>query len=107
MIVSGDKAGEASEDRGVTAEVVQHALHALIARTLARRQASKPMNADLIIENADVIYTCAGPAPRRGLNQRDATPVARASIASWQGVSSMSARPSSAAPRSLSYRTPP
>jgi imidazolonepropionase len=43
------------------------------------------MNADLIIENADVIYTCAGPAPRRGVNQRDATPVARASIASWQG----------------------
>ncbi len=43
------------------------------------------MNADLIIENADVIYTCAGPAPRRGPNQRDATPVARASIASWQG----------------------
>ncbi len=43
------------------------------------------MNADLIIENADVIYTCAGPAPRRGVNQRDATPIARASIASWQG----------------------
>ena len=43
------------------------------------------LNADLIIENADLIYTCAGPAPRRGVNQRDATPVARASIASWQG----------------------
>jgi imidazolonepropionase len=44
------------------------------------------MHADLIIENADVAYTCAGSAPRRGRTQRDAAPVARASIASQRGT---------------------
>jgi imidazolonepropionase len=44
------------------------------------------MHADLIIENADVVYTCAGPAPRRGRAQRDAAPIAGASIASEHGT---------------------
>ena len=43
------------------------------------------MNADLIIENADAIYTCAGPAPRRGRDQRHASPIANASVASLHG----------------------
>lgn len=43
------------------------------------------MNADLLIENADVIYTCAGPAPRRGALQRDAGAATHASIAALGG----------------------
>jgi imidazolonepropionase len=43
------------------------------------------LTADLIIDNADTMYTCAGPAPRRGLAQREATPLRRASIASYRG----------------------
>jgi imidazolonepropionase len=42
-------------------------------------------NADLVIENADLIYTCAGPAPRRGPAQREVSPLPRASIASFEG----------------------
>jgi imidazolonepropionase len=41
--------------------------------------------ADLIVENADIVYTCAGPAPRCGDAQRDATPLRRTSIASNRG----------------------
>jgi imidazolonepropionase len=43
------------------------------------------LTADLIVENADTIYTCAGRAPRRGSAQREATPVSGGSIASFQG----------------------
>ena len=43
------------------------------------------MNADFLIENADRIYTCRGPAPRRGPAQRDAGPIERASVAAWRG----------------------
>jgi imidazolonepropionase len=43
------------------------------------------MIADLLIENADIVYTCAGPAPRRGSAQRDASPLTRGSIASHRG----------------------
>jgi imidazolonepropionase len=43
------------------------------------------MRADLIIEHADVVYTCAGPAPRRGSEQRNASPLPRASVASHRG----------------------
>jgi imidazolonepropionase len=43
------------------------------------------MRADLVIDNADVIYTCAGPAPRRGAEQQNASPVPRASLASYRG----------------------
>ena len=43
------------------------------------------MQADLIVDNADLVYTCAGPAPRRGRAQREATPIARATVASHDG----------------------
>ena len=43
------------------------------------------MTADVILENADAIYTCAGPAPRRGADQRDASLLAPASIAALNG----------------------
>jgi len=43
------------------------------------------MRADLVIDNADVIYTCAGPAPRRGAEQKNASPLPRATIASYRG----------------------
>jgi imidazolonepropionase len=42
--------------------------------------------ADFVIEHASLIATCAGPAPRRGIAQRDITPLRDASIASHQGV---------------------
>ena len=42
--------------------------------------------ADFLIENATLVATCAGPAPRRGAAQRDITPLRDASIASHQGV---------------------
>jgi imidazolonepropionase len=42
--------------------------------------------ADFVIENASLVATCAGPAPRRGAAQRDITPLRDASIASHQGV---------------------
>ena len=42
--------------------------------------------ADFVIEHASLVATCAGPAPRRGVAQRDITPIADASIASHQGV---------------------
>ena len=43
------------------------------------------MNADFLIENADRVYTCRGPAPRRGPAQRDAGAIERASVAAWRG----------------------
>jgi len=42
--------------------------------------------ADFLIENASLVATCAGPAPRRGAAQRDITPLHDASIAAHQGV---------------------
>jgi imidazolonepropionase len=44
------------------------------------------MDADLLIFNADRLYTCQGPAPRRGAEQRDAGLIEHAAIASFQGV---------------------
>jgi imidazolonepropionase len=41
--------------------------------------------ADFLIEHADLIVTCAGPAPRRGAGQREVSPLRRASIASYRG----------------------
>lgn len=41
--------------------------------------------ADLLIEHADVIATCAGPAPRAGPAQREMTPLYRSTIAAHQG----------------------
>jgi imidazolonepropionase len=42
--------------------------------------------ADFVIEHADLVATCGGPAPRRGAAQRDITPIRDASIAAHQGV---------------------
>jgi imidazolonepropionase len=42
--------------------------------------------ADFVIERADLVATCAGPAPRRGVAQRDIASLRDASIASHQGV---------------------
>jgi imidazolonepropionase len=44
------------------------------------------MDADLLIFDADRLYTCQGPAPRRGADQRDAGLIAHAAIASFEGV---------------------
>jgi imidazolonepropionase len=43
------------------------------------------MLADFILHDADVVYTCEGLAPKRGVEQRDAHPIERASVASHQG----------------------
>jgi imidazolonepropionase len=41
--------------------------------------------ADFLIEHADLIATCAGPAPRRGLAQRDVSPLANGVITAFEG----------------------
>jgi imidazolonepropionase len=41
--------------------------------------------ADFLIEHADVIATCAGPAPRRGLAQRDISPLQNGIVAASEG----------------------
>lgn len=41
--------------------------------------------ADFLIENADLIVTCAGPAPRRGAAQREVSPLERAVVAAYEG----------------------
>lgn len=43
------------------------------------------MTADFLIDNADHLYTCRGPAPRRGAAQADAGALAHASIAARDG----------------------
>jgi imidazolonepropionase len=42
-------------------------------------------NTDFVIEHADVVATCAGPAPRRGRSQRDISPLGDAAIAAHEG----------------------
>jgi imidazolonepropionase len=42
-------------------------------------------NADFVIEHADVVATCAGPAPRRGRSQGDISPLRDAAIAAYEG----------------------
>src|SRR5688572_27813356 len=42
-------------------------------------------SADFLIEHAELIATCAGPAPRRGRLQRDISPLRDGIIASAQG----------------------
>jgi imidazolonepropionase len=44
------------------------------------------ISADFVIEHAELVATCAGPAPRRGAAQRDITPIRNATIAAHQGV---------------------
>jgi imidazolonepropionase len=41
--------------------------------------------ADFLIEHADLIATCAGPAPRRGLAQREISPVHDGIVAAYEG----------------------
>ncbi len=42
--------------------------------------------ADFLIEHADLIATCAGPAPRRGPAQREITPLRDSVVAAHEGV---------------------
>ena len=42
--------------------------------------------ADFVIEHANLVATCAGPAPRRGAAQADITAIRNASVAAHQGV---------------------
>ncbi len=42
--------------------------------------------ADFLIEHADLVATCAGPAPRRGRAQADISPLTGATVAAHQGV---------------------
>jgi imidazolonepropionase len=41
--------------------------------------------ADFLIENADLVATCAGPGPRRGSAQRDISALANATVAGFEG----------------------
>lgn len=41
--------------------------------------------ADLLIDNADLVATCAGPAPRSGAAQGAIAAIPHASVAGWQG----------------------
>jgi imidazolonepropionase len=43
------------------------------------------LQADFLIEHADLIATCAGPAPRRGLAQREISPLQNGVIAAFEG----------------------
>ena len=43
------------------------------------------MTADLLLHDADTIYSCGGSAPRRGVDQREAGRIDRASIAAHAG----------------------
>ena len=43
------------------------------------------MQADFLIDNADLVATCAGPAPRRGSAQRDINSIPNASVAGFEG----------------------
>lgn len=43
------------------------------------------MTADVLIHNADLVATCAGPGPRVGPAQNDISPIANASVAGFDG----------------------
>ncbi len=43
------------------------------------------MIADVLIDNADLVATCAGPGPRRGSAQREISPLPNASSAGFEG----------------------
>lgn len=43
------------------------------------------MEADFLIENADLVATCAGPGPRRGAAQREIGALSNASVAGFEG----------------------
>ena len=59
-------------------------------RAVARRRpaeagSDRVISADFLIEDADLVATCAGPAPRLGAAQGDIAALARASVASLDG----------------------
>jgi imidazolonepropionase len=41
--------------------------------------------ADVLIDDADLVVTCAGPAPRAGAGQSEIAAIPRASVAGWRG----------------------
>lgn len=43
------------------------------------------MLADFLIDNADLVATCAGPGPRRGSSQREISAIPNASVAGFEG----------------------
>lgn len=43
------------------------------------------MLADVLIDNADLVATCAGPGPRRGRAQREISSIPNASVAGYEG----------------------
>ncbi|MGH9349216.1 MAG: hypothetical protein ACRD26_18330, partial [Vicinamibacterales bacterium] len=43
------------------------------------------MRADFVIDNASLVATCGGAAPRRGPAQHDVSPLPNASIAAAEG----------------------
>jgi imidazolonepropionase len=43
------------------------------------------LTADFLIDNADLVATCAGPAPRRGAAQKDISAIANGSVAGFEG----------------------
>lgn len=43
------------------------------------------MRADILIEHADLVATCAGPGPRRGAAQREISGIPNASVAGFEG----------------------
>jgi len=43
------------------------------------------VQADFLIDNADLVATCAGPGPRRGAAQRDISAIPNASVAGFEG----------------------
>jgi imidazolonepropionase len=45
----------------------------------------RPVQADFLIENADLVATCAGPGPRRGAAQREIGALPNASVAGFEG----------------------
>jgi imidazolonepropionase len=45
----------------------------------------RPVQADFLIDNADLVATCAGPGPKRGAAQREIGAMPNASIAGFEG----------------------
>jgi imidazolonepropionase len=43
------------------------------------------VQADILIDNADLVATCAGPGPRRGSSQREISALPNASVAGFEG----------------------
>jgi imidazolonepropionase len=59
---------------------------AVVPHDTAYNRGHVPAPADFLIENADLIATCAGPAPRRGAAQREISPLQHGVIAAHEGT---------------------